>query len=81
MINVAVWCPLPLVLKVVKRAKELGAQEERWPYEISQYRTIQPNRHPMQFLFADWDKSNAFTSEIGAMIGQWERENEPEEEL
>lgn len=74
-IIVSIWCPLPLVLKVVKLARELDGREDMWrPVET------RPNRHPLRFIFTDQGKSDTFYDGMSKMISQWERENEPEEE-
>lgn len=68
---VSIHCPLPLVVKAVKRARELDGYEERCPYPQAQ-----PDRHSMRFVFVDVHNGDIFYEEASGLISQWENENE-----
>lgn len=79
MTDIFIICPLPLVIKAVKRAKELGGIEERWPWG-DPYEKWPTERHKLYFRFIDTDKGNVFIGEVNKWVWQWEQENEPDEE-
>lgn len=75
----SVRCPIPLVLKIVKRAREMGGIEERWPYASDPHQTWPTERRGMHFRFANTDNGHAFFDEASGWVSQWENENEPED--
>lgn len=70
MIAVQVACPLPFVIKTLKRVRELGGHEDIWPYGQAQ-----PDRHMMRFVFVDADNGDTFYREVYEMLSRWEKEN------
>lgn len=80
MTEVSIRCPLPLVTKVVRRAKELGGIEMQWPYGDPRERWP-VERHGVHFQFLDTARGKRFFEETNTWVWQWERENEPDEEL
>lgn len=71
MIDVCFRCPLPLVIKTLIRAQELGGQERPWHYPQHD-----PTRYTMKFVFADPEQGHMCFNEISKLIGRWEDENE-----
>lgn len=75
--TVILHCPIPLVISLLKRARELGGRERPAPFGPSENG---PRRHTLVFVFSDTGNGDIYFDEVNHAISQWERENEPEDE-
>lgn len=80
MTEVLIICPIPLVFRVVKRARELDGIEERWPYG-DPHEKWPTERHKLMCSFIDTGNADIFYNEVTGWQSQWTRGNEPDEEL